>query len=117
MNFKQMMMEKLKENVAYKVANDNALIRDVASVVIDELDYTDIAFKLDISSSDVADEIDHTDVLSDIVEHLDFDELRQAVVDKCDMDEISSRIVSTLPSDFMDDLAIQAAREFITEMK
>lgn len=117
MNFKQMMMEKLKENVAYKVANDNALIRDVASVVIDELDYTDIAFKLDINSSDVADEIDHTDVLSDIVEHLDLDELRQAVVDKCDMDEISSRIVSTLPSDFMDDLAIQAAREFIIEMK
>lgn len=117
MTFKQMMMEKLKENVAYKVANDNALIRDITSVILDELDSTDIAFKLDISSSDVADEIEHSDVLSDIVDHLDLDELRQAVVDKCDMDEISSRIASTLPSDFMDDLAIQAAREFMTEME
>lgn len=117
MNFKQMMMERLKENVAYKVANDSTLVRDVASVVLEELDYTDIAYKLEISNSDVADEIDHSDVLSDIVDHLDLDELRQAVVDKCDMDEISSRIVSNLPSDFMDDLAIEAAREFMAEMK
>lgn len=117
MTFKQMMMEKLKENVAYKVANDSTLIRDIASVVIDELDSTDIAYKLDINSSDVADEIDHSDVLSDIVDHLDMDEIRQAVVDKCDMDEISSRLVAKLPSDFMDELAIQAAREFITEMQ
>jgi len=117
MTFKQMMMEKLKENVAYKVANDNALIRDIASVIIDELDSTDIAYKLNIRSADVASEIDHSDVLSDIVQHLDLNEIRKAVVDKCDLDEISSRLVSKLPTDFMDELAIQAAREFIAEMK
>lgn len=117
MDFKQMMMERLKVNVAYKVANDNALIRDIAGVILDELDSTDIAFKLNINSSDVADKIDHSDVLSDIVKLLDLDEIRKTVVDKCDMDVISSRIVSKLPSDFMDDLAIQAARAFITEMK
>ncbi len=117
MDFKLMMMERLKVNVAYKVANDNALIRDIASVILDELDSTDIAYKLNIQSADVADKIDHSDVLSDIVQHLDLDEIRKTVVDKCDMDVISSRIVSKLPSDFMDDLAIQAAREFITEMK
>ena len=43
MNFKQMMIEKLKVNVAYKVANNNTLISEVASIVIDDLDYSEIA--------------------------------------------------------------------------
>lgn len=115
MNFRQMMMEKLKENVAYKVANDSALISDVAGVILEELDYTDIAYKLDISSSDVADEIDSSDLLSEISCNLDMDDLRQAVVDKCDMDEIAGRVVAKLPRDFMDELAIQASREFMDE--
>jgi hypothetical protein len=115
MTFKQMMMEKLKVNVACKVANNSALISDVAGVIIEELDYTDIAFKLRISSSDIADGLDCSDVLYDISEHLDMDEIRRVVVEKCEIDEIADRVVAMLPTDFMDDLATQAAREFIEE--
>jgi hypothetical protein len=115
MTFKQMMLEKLKVNVACKVANNSVLISDIAGVIIEELDYTDIAYKLRITSSDVADGLDCSDVLYDIAEHLDMDAIRTAVVDKCEMDEIADRVVAMLPSDFMDDLAIQAARAFIEE--
>lgn len=116
MNFKQMMMEKLKSNVAYKVANDSTLIREVASIVIDDLDYTDIASDLNISSADIADEIDHADVLSEITDHLDMDDIRQAVVDRCDLNEIAGKVVSMLPGDFMDDLAAHTAEEIVREM-
>jgi|GEM_PF-5856390 len=33
MSFRQMMMEKLKSNVAYKVANNSTLVSEVASIV------------------------------------------------------------------------------------
>jgi thymidine phosphorylase len=111
-----MVMEKLRENVAYKVAHDNSLVREVANAVIDDLDYSAIASMLAICNSDVADEIDTTEVLSDIVDHLDMDDLREAVVDKCDMDEIADKVVSMLPVNFMDDLAILAAEEIIAEI-
>ncbi len=116
MDFKQMMMEKLKANVAYKVANDSTLVREVASAVLDNLDYSDIASDLNISSSDIADEIDQSDIISDITDHLDMDDIRQAVADNCDMSEIAGKVVSMLPSNFMDELAIHAAEEIIAEM-
>jgi hypothetical protein len=116
MNFKQMVIDKLRENVAYKVANDNSLVRGVANAVIDDLDYSDIASMLSICNSDVADEIDSSEVLSDIVDHLDMDDLREAVVEKCDMDDIAEKVVSMLPSTFMDDLAILVAEEIIAEI-
>ena len=117
MNFKQMMMEKLKANVAYKVANDNTLVREVADRVLDDLDYMDIANELNIDSSDIADDIDTHDIISDITDHLDMDDIRQAVADKCDMSEIVGKIISNLPSDFMDDLAVQAAEDILADMK
>ena len=116
MNFKQMMIEKLKANVAYKVANDSTLVREVADRVLDGLDYNDIASDLDISSSDIADEIDSSDIISEITDHLDMDDIRQAVADKCDMKEIVEKVIDMLPCDFMDDLASQAALEIIAEM-
>lgn len=109
-------MEKLKENVAYKVANDASLIREVAGIVAEDLDYTDIATELNISSSDIADEIDQTDLLSDITDSLDMDDLKQAIVHKCDMNEIADKVLSMLPEDFMDELSGRAADEIIMEM-
>ncbi len=117
MNFRQMMMEKLKSNVAYKVANNSTVVSEVASIVIDDLDYMEIASDLDISSSDIADEIDHSDIISEVTAHLDMDDIARAVADNCDMEEITSKVISNLPRDFMDDLAIQAAEEIIEEMK
>lgn len=116
MNFKQMMIEKLKVNVAYKVANNNTLISEVASIVIDDLDYSEIASDLDISSSQIADEIDHSDIISEVADNLDMAEVGRAVADSCDMEEVTSRVISMLPRDFMDDLAVQVAEEIIGEM-
>ena len=117
MSFRHMMMEKLKMNVAYKIANNSTLVNEVASIVLDELDYLEIASDLNISSSDIANEIDHSDVISEITGHLDMDEIGRAVAENCDMDEITSRVIANLPSDFMDDIAVQAAEEIIEEMK
>ena len=49
MNFKQVMIEKLKVNVAYKVANNSSLIGEIADRVIDDLNYSEIAEELNIS--------------------------------------------------------------------
>ena len=116
MTFKQIMMEKLKENVACKLAHDDDLISEVASAVIDDLDYADIASMLAISDSDIADEIDAHDLLSEIGSHIDMDDLREAVVDKCDLEALAEKISSMLPSTVMDDIAIQAAEEIVAEM-
>lgn len=117
MNFKQMMMEKLKANVAYKVANNSTLISEVAGIVIDDLDYSEIAADLDISSTDIAGEIDLSDVISEVADNLDMAEIGRSIADSCDMEEITYKVISSLPSGFMDDLAIQAAEEIIDEMK
>ena len=117
MSFRHMMMERLKVNVANKIANNSSLISEVASILIDDLDYMEIASDLDISSSDIADEIDHSDIISEITGHLDMDDIARAVAENCDMEEITNKVIANLPSDFMDDLAIQAAEEIIEEMK
>lgn len=116
MTFKQMILEKLKDNVACRVANDNNLIRAVAGAVIDDLDYSELASMLSINDSDIADEIDTIEVLSDIVEYLDVDELREAVINKCDIDEVADKVFSMLPCNYMDDLAIQVAEKLIEEI-
>jgi len=116
MNFQQLMMEKLKANVASKVANDATLIREVAGLVLEDLDYTDIASDLNISSTDIACEIDHGDVLSDITDHLDMDDIKMAVVEKCDMNALAGKVVSMLPGGFMDDLAEKVTDEIVREM-
>lgn len=56
----------------------------------------DIASMLSICNSDVADEIDTTEVLSDIVDHIDLDNIREAVIERCDMDEVADRVVLNL---------------------
>lgn len=117
MNFKQVMIEKLKVNVAYKVANNSSLIGEIAGRVIDDLDYSEIAEELNICSSDIADEIDSADIISEVTDHLDIDDIARAVADKCDMNEITEKVIAMLPSDFMDDLAVQAAEEIIEEMR
>lgn len=117
MNFRYTLIEKLKANVAYKVANNCTLIGEIADRVIDDLNYSEIAEELNISSSDIADEIDSADIISEVTDHLDMDDLARAVADKCDMNEITERVISMLPSDFMDDLAVRAAEEIIEEMK
>lgn len=117
MNFRHVLIEKLKSNVAYKVANNSTLIGEIADRVIDDLDYSEIAEELNISSSDIAEEIDSADIISEVTDHLDMDDIARAVADKCDMNEITEKVISNLPSDFMDDLAIQAAEEIIEEMK
>lgn len=117
MNFKEMMMEKLKVNVAYKVANDSGLIRGVANAVLDDIDYSDIAADLHILSSDVADEIDQSDVLSEIVDQLDMEEIQRAVAERCDMEEIANRVISLLPIDFMDSITILATEEIVADMQ
>ena len=116
MNFKQMMTEKLKANVAYKVANDSNLVREVASIILDDLDYSDIASDLSISSSDIADEIDSSDIISEITDHLDMDDIRQAVAEQCNTNDLVSRVITMLPSSFMDDLAVSTAEEIVAEM-
>jgi len=116
MNFKQMMIEKLKANVACKIANDSSVIREVADKVIDELDYRDIAEEMNISSSDIAEEIDHHDIISEISDHLDLEEIRQSVADRCNMNELTEKVLEMLPTSFMDDLAVQAAEEIIEEL-
>ena len=75
-----------------------------------------IASELDISSSEIADKIDHSDIISEITDHMDMDDIGRAVADNCDMEKITSRVISMLPSDFMDDLAVQVAEEIIEEM-
>lgn len=116
MNFKQIMMDKLKANVANRVANDTTLIREVASAILEDIDYTDIASDLNISSADIACEIDHGDVLSEITGHLDMDDLKQLVAEKYDMNVIAGKVVSMLPSEIIDELAEQATDEIIKEM-
>lgn len=117
MNFKEMMMNKLKANVANRVANNSNLISEVADIVFEDLDYSEIAADLNISNRDIADEIDSSDILSEVKDYLDMDDIARAVADTCDMEEITSRVVSLLPDDFMDALAAQAAEEIVLEMK
>ena len=116
MTCKQRMLERLKEQVINQVASDDSLIRRVAQSVVDDLDYADIASILDISSSDLAGEIDSFEVLSEIVDNIDMDYLREAVIDRCDMDDLASKVASMLPTNFLDDIAIQAAEEIIAEV-
>lgn len=116
MNFKQLMMEKLKANVAYKVANDSTLIRDVADAVMDDLSYSELVSDLNITSADIACEIDHSDILSEITNHLDMDDIKQLVAEKCDMSAIAGKVVSMLPEEFMDDLAAQVTNDIVREM-
>lgn len=116
MTCKQMILEKLKEQVINQVANDDRLIRGVASAVIDDLDYSDVASLMDISTSDLAGEIDSYELLSEIVDNIDMDSLREAIVDRCDMDDLASKVASMLPTNFLDDIAIQAAEEIVGEI-
>ena len=117
MNFKEMMMNKLKANVAHRVANNSNLISEVADVVLEDLNYSEIAADLNIRSRDIADEIDHSDILSEVTDYLDMDDVARAVADTCDMEDITSRVVSLLSDDFIDALAAHAAEEIILEMK
>lgn len=116
MTCKQRMLERLKEQVINQVASDDSLIRRVAQSVVDDLDYADIASILDISNSDLAGEIDSFEVLSEIVDNIDMDYLREAVIDRCDMDDLASKVASMLPTNFLDDIVIQAAEEIIAEV-
>ena len=116
MTCKQRMLERLKEQVINQVANDDSLIRRVARSVVDDLDYADIASILDISNSDLAGEIDSFEVLTEIVENIDMDYLREAVIDRCDLEDLASKVVSMLPTNFLDDIAIQAAEQIIAEV-
>lgn len=115
MSCKQMILEKLKEQVINQVVNDDRLIRGVASAVIDDLDYSDIASLLNISTSDLAGEIDSYELLTEIVDNLDMDCLREGIVERCDMDDLASKVASMLPNNFLDDIAIQAAEEIVAE--
>ncbi len=72
---------------------------------------------MNISSSDIADELDSSDIISEVTDHLDIDEIARVVADKCDLNEITEKVIAMLPSDFMDDIAVQAAEEIIEEMK
>lgn len=116
MTCKQMILERLKEQVINQVANDDSLIRRVARSVVDDLDYADIASILDISNSDLAGEIDSFEVLTEIVDNIDMDYLREAIVERCDMDDLASKVASMLPNNFLDDIAIQAAEQIIAEI-
>lgn len=116
MTCKQMILERLKDQVINQVANDDSLIRRVARSVVDDLDYADIASILDISNSDLAGEIDSFEVLTEIVDNIDMDYLREAIVERCDMDDLASKVVSMLPTNFLDDIAIQAAEQIIAEI-
>jgi predicted DNA-binding protein YlxM (UPF0122 family) len=116
MNFRHTLIEKLKSNVAYKVANNSTLIGEIADRVIDDPNYSEIAEELNISSSDIADEIDSADIISEVTDHLDMDDLARAVADKCDMNKITEKVIAMLPCDFMDDLAVQATEEIIEDM-
>ncbi len=116
MTCKQMILEKLKEQVISQVVNDDRLIRGVASAVIDDLDYSDVASLMDISTSDLAGEIDSYELLSEIVDNIDMDSLREAIVERCDMDDLASKVASMLPTNFLDDIAIQAAEEIVGEI-
>jgi hypothetical protein len=111
-----MILEKLKEQVISQVVNDDRLIRGVASAVIDDLDYADVASLMDISTSDLAGEIDSYELLSEIVDNIDMDSLREAIVERCDMDDLASKVASMLPANFLDDIAIQAAEEIVGEI-
>jgi predicted DNA-binding protein YlxM (UPF0122 family) len=117
MNFRHTLIEKLKSNVAYKVANNSTLISEIADRVIDDLNYSEIAEELNISSSDIAEVIDSADIISEVTDHLDMEDIARAVADSCDMEDITSRVIAMLPDSFMDDLAEQAAEEIIEEMK
>ena len=116
MTCKQMILERLKEQVINQVANDDTLIRRVARSVVDDLDYEEIASILDFSNSDLAGEIDSSEVLTEIVDNIDMDSLREAIVDRCDMDDLASKVASMLPTTFLDDIAIQAAEEITAEI-
>lgn len=116
MTCKQMILEKLKEQVINQVANDDALIRRVADAVVEDLDYADIASLMDISNSDLAAEIDAFELLTEIVDNIDMDYLREAIVERCDMDDLASKVASMLPANFLDDIAIQAAEEIVGEV-
>ena len=50
------------------------------AIVLDDLDYLEIAADLDISSSDIAiaDEIEPSDIISEITDHLDMDKIYEA---------------------------------------
>lgn len=115
MTCKQMILEKLKEQVINQIANDDRLIQGVASAVIDDLDYSDIVSLLNISTSDLAGEIDSYELLTEIVDNLDMDCLREGIVERCDMDDLASKVASMLPTNFLDDIAIQAAEEIVSD--
>ena len=115
MTCKQMILEKLKEQVINQVVNDDRLIQGVASAVIDDLDYSDIVSLLNISTSDLAGEIDSYELLTEIVDNLDMDCLREGIVERCDMDDLASKVASMLPTNFLDDIAIQAAEEIVSD--
>lgn len=110
-----MQTNKLKEQVIDRMANNDTLIRRVAEAVIDELDYGDIASSLDISNADLAGEIDSYELLTEIVDTIDKEHLREAIVERCDMDDLASKVASMLPTNFLDDIAIQAAEEIVAE--
>jgi len=116
MTCKQMILERLKEQVINQVANDDSLIRRVARSVVDDLDYADIASILDISNSDLAGEIDSFEVLTEIVDNIDMDYLREAIVERGGMEYLASKVASMLPTNFLDDIAIQAAEQIIAEV-
>ncbi len=116
MTCKQMILEKLKEQVINQVASDDRLIRGVASAVIDDLDYSDVASLINISVSDLAGEIDSYELLTEIVDNIDMDSLREGIVERCDMDDLASKVASMLPTNFLDDIAIQAAEEIMAEI-
>lgn len=115
MTCKQMILEKLKEQVINQVVNDDRLIQGVASAVIDDLDYSDIVSLLNITTSDLAGEIDSYELLTEIVDNLDMDCLREGIVERCDMDDLASKVASMLPTNFLDDIAIQAAEEIVSD--
>ncbi len=117
MSFRTILIEKLKENVAYKLSSNSTVISEVTSIILEDIDYRDIASEISINASDIADELDHSDLISEVVDNLDTDEIARAVADNCDLEEISSRVIAMLPDTFMDDLAIQTAGEIIEEMR
>lgn len=116
MTCKQMILEKLKEQVINRMANNDTLVRRVAEEVLDDLDYGDIASWLNISTSDIAGEIDSFELLNEIVDTIDMDFLKEAIVERCDMDDLASKVASMLPTNFLNDIAIQATEEIIAEI-
>ncbi|MCE1227495.1 MAG: hypothetical protein LWW87_13605 [Geobacteraceae bacterium] len=116
MNCKQMILEKLKEQVINRMANNDTLIRRVAEEVLDEIDYGDIASLLNVSTNDIAGEIDSFELLNEIADTIDMDFLKEAIVERCDMDDLASKVASMLPTNFLDDIAIQATEEIIAEI-